>query len=64
MRLKTIGGQLQADKLLKIYEIAKKYGQNYIHITSRQSIEIPHIKLEDIETIKEELSESGLKLNP
>ncbi|WP_024834452.1 4Fe-4S binding protein [Ruminiclostridium josui] len=60
MRLGIAGGHIKADQLLKVYEIAKKYGQGYIHMTSRQSIEIPYIKLEDIETVKRELAEAEL----
>ncbi len=55
MRLGIVGGRIQAEQLLKVHEIAKKYGHGYIHMTSRQSIEIPFIKLEDIETVKKNL---------
>ncbi|NJD03537.1 MAG: 4Fe-4S dicluster domain-containing protein [Ruminiclostridium sp.] len=61
LRLRIVGGQIQADQLLKVHEIAKRYGQGYIHMTSRQGIEIPHIKLEDVETVKKELAEAGLQ---
>jgi anaerobic sulfite reductase subunit C len=61
LRLDIVGGQIQADKLLKVYEIAKTYGHGYIHMTSRQSIEIPFIKLEDIETVKQELAQAGMR---
>lgn len=61
LRLRVVGGQLQADKLLKVYEIANKYGKGYIHMTSRQSLEIPYIKLEDVEVVKQELKEAGLQ---
>lgn len=61
LRLGIIGGQIQADQLLKVSEIAKKYGQGYVHMTSRQSIEIPFIKLEDIEAVKSELAEADLQ---
>ncbi|GAB6154317.1 4Fe-4S binding protein [Desulfosporosinus burensis] len=62
MRIKVVGGQLRADKLKKVYEIAQVYGDGYIHITSRQGIEIPFIKLEHIDTIKNELLKAGLEL--
>ncbi|MFZ5987753.1 MAG: 4Fe-4S binding protein [Bacillota bacterium] len=61
LRLRIVGGQIEADQLLKVYEIAKKYGQGYIHMTARQSIEIPHIKLQDIEAVKKELLDAGLQ---
>ncbi|MCX7746485.1 MAG: 4Fe-4S binding protein [Clostridia bacterium] len=61
LRLRIVGGQLEAEKLKKVYDIATKYGEGYIHMTSRQSLEIPHIKLEDVETVKKELAEAGLQ---
>lgn len=61
LRLRVAGGQIQAEQLLKIHEIARQFGQNLIHMTSRQSIEIPHIRLQDIETVKKSLAEAGLQ---
>jgi anaerobic sulfite reductase subunit C len=61
LRLGIVGGQIQAEQLLKVYEIANKYGHGYIHMTSRQSIEIPYIKLEDVENVKKELAEANLQ---
>lgn len=61
LRLRITGGQIKAEQLLKVYDIARTYGQGYIHMTSRQSIEIPFIKLGDVETVKKELSEAGLQ---
>jgi len=61
MRLRIVGGQIEAKHLKKVYEIAEKYGQGYVHMTSRQGIEIPFIKLEDVEAVKNELTSSGLQ---
>jgi len=61
LRLRIIGGQIEAKQMKKVYEIAEKYGQGYAHMTSRQSIEIPFIKLEDVEAVKSELATSGLQ---
>lgn len=62
MRLKVVGGQVTTEQLQKIREIADKYGRGYIHLTSRQGIEIPFIRLEDIEAVKAELAEGGVSL--
>jgi dissimilatory sulfite reductase (desulfoviridin) alpha/beta subunit len=62
MRLKIVGGQVESGPLRAIYEISQKYGRGYIHLTSRQGIEIPFIKLEDIETVKQELARNGLEV--
>ncbi|TYQ15192.1 UNVERIFIED_CONTAM: dissimilatory sulfite reductase (desulfoviridin) alpha/beta subunit [Acetivibrio alkalicellulosi] len=61
LRLRVAGGYLDAQKLKKVYEIAEKYGKGYVHMTARQSIEIPFIKLSDVEEVKKELSSVGLQ---
>lgn len=61
LRLRVVGGHLKADELKKVYEIADRYGQGYVHLTSRQSVEIPFIRLEDVEAVKLELAEAGLQ---
>jgi anaerobic sulfite reductase subunit C len=61
LRLRIAGGYVKAEQLQKVYEVAEKYGQGYVHLTSRQSIEIPFIKLEDVEAVKQELAAAGLQ---
>ena len=61
LRLQVVGGNLTAENLKKIYEVAEKYGQGYVHLTSRQGVEIPFIKFEDIEEVKAELAKGGCK---
>lgn len=61
LRLRIVGGQIKTEQLLKVYEIAQRYGKGYIHMTSRQSLEIPFIKLDDIDAVKKELSDAGLQ---
>ncbi len=61
LRLRGVGGQVTAEQLKKITEVAEAYGQGYIHLTSRQGIEIPFIKLEDIEAVKAELAKAGVQ---
>lgn len=59
LRLQVVGGNVTAEQLKKIYEVAEKFGKGYVHLTSRQSVEIPFIKLEDVEAVKEELAKGG-----
>lgn len=59
LRLSVVGGQVTAEQLVAITNVANKYGHGYIHLTSRQGIEIPYIKLEDIDKVKEALAEGG-----
>ena len=59
LRLSVVGGQVSASQLAAITKVAEKYGRGYIHLTSRQGIEIPFIRLEDIDEVKEALAEGG-----
>lgn len=61
LRLQVVGGNLTAENLVKIAEVAEKYGDGHVHLTSRQSVEIPFIKLEDVDEVKEELAKGGCK---
>lgn len=61
MRLRIVGGQIKSEQLQGLYEISRKYGRGYVHLTSRQGIEIPFIKLEDIDIVKQELARAGLE---
>ncbi len=60
LRLRVVGGNITCGQLKKIAEVSQKYGDGHIHLTSRQSVEIPFIKLSDIEAVKNELAEGGV----
>ncbi|MDR3302955.1 MAG: 4Fe-4S binding protein [Treponema sp.] len=61
LRLRVAGGQLGAQQLAKVSEIAAQYGQGYVHLTSRQGLEIPFVGLDDIDAVKAELATVGLQ---
>ncbi len=60
LRVKVVGGTIPADKIRLIAGLAEKFGAGKIHLTSRQSVEIPFIKLENVEAFRRGLSEAGL----
>jgi anaerobic sulfite reductase subunit C len=60
MRIKATGGRIDAEKLRAIADAAEKYGHGYVHITSRQGIEIPFVKLEEAEEASSELKKQGV----
>ena len=60
MRLKVVSGNLDVEKLRAIADAAEKYGSGYVHITSRQQIEVPFVKLEDAEAANNELEKQGI----
>ena len=62
VRIRLVGGRLNVAELLKIKEVAEKYGKGYIHLTSRQGLEIPNIALKNLEKVEKELKEVGLKI--
>ena len=61
LRLAVTGGTLTVENLKKIAEVAEKYGDGHVHLTSRQGVEIPFVKLQDIDEVKEVLAEGGCK---
>ncbi|MBD5142424.1 MAG: 4Fe-4S binding protein [Ruminococcus sp.] len=61
VRIHITGGYVTANQLAKIAEIADKFGNGYVHLTSRQSIEIPFVKLEQIEAFKQALADGNLE---
>lgn len=62
MRLKTVGGHLTSEQLNAVQKVAEKYGKGYIHLTSRQGVEIPFISIDDIDEVKKELAKGGAKV--
>jgi len=60
LRLQVIGGNLTAENIKTVAEVAEKYGRGYVHMTSRQGIEIPFINVEQLAEVKEALSAGGV----
>ena len=61
LRLAVVGGNLTAENLKIIADVVDKYGDGHVHLTSRQSVEIPFIKLDDVEEVKDVLATGGCK---
>lgn len=61
LRLQVVGGNLTAENIKTVSEVAEKYGRGYVHMTSRQGIEIPFIKVEELAEVKEALAKGGVK---
>ena len=64
-RIRVPGGFLKAEYLGLIQEIADKYGDGTVHITTRQGFEIPGIHMEDIAEVNILLQPiiEGLEIN-
>jgi dissimilatory sulfite reductase (desulfoviridin) alpha/beta subunit len=61
LRARMPHGLYDAKSLSKINDIASKYGRSIVHATTRQGLEIPFIKFEDIENIEKELKFYGIE---
>ena len=62
MRLKSVGGHFTAAQLDTVQKVAERFGKGYVHLTSRQGIEIPYIKLQDIDAVKATLKQGGVEV--
>ena len=60
LRLSVVGGQLTGEQLAVITQVANEYGHGYVHLTSRQGVEIPFIRLEDVDVVKEALAKGNV----
>ncbi len=54
-RVRVPGGLINAKSMARITEIAEKYGDGTIFLTNRQGVEIPGIKLEDVDAVNKEI---------
>lgn len=60
LRSRIPGGYLKADALGKFMSLAKKYGKGYVHLSTRQCIELAWIHIRDLEKVKKELKKIGI----
>ena len=64
VRFKSAAGKLTTAQLLAINELAEKFGDGFITLTSRQEISIPFIKKEDFDAVERFCAENGLQISP
>jgi dissimilatory sulfite reductase (desulfoviridin) alpha/beta subunit len=60
VRARMASGIYDKEGLEKLGDIAKRYGRGIVHATTRQGLEIPFIRFEDIDEVEKELSSVGL----
>lgn len=61
-RIITENGVLTSIQVKSLYEAAEKYGNGQIAFTSRLTLELPGIKFEDIENVKEYVAKDGMAI--
>jgi anaerobic sulfite reductase subunit C len=59
VRVRMPAGVLPVEKMRGIARIARKYGSDEVHLTTRQTVEIPHIPVTDLEKIEKALNKNG-----
>jgi dissimilatory sulfite reductase (desulfoviridin) alpha/beta subunit len=60
MRLHSAGGNLTSEYLRAVADAADWYGKGYVHITSRQGVEIPFVHLSDTGDASEHMKSAGI----
>ncbi|GHT32109.1 NAD(P)/FAD-dependent oxidoreductase [Planctomycetales bacterium] len=61
VRFLVVGGNVSADTLSNAAVFAKRYGDGMVHLTTRQSFEIPHVPYEKLDAIRKAAAKVGLK---
>lgn len=62
VRIKIPYGRLSGQQLIKISDLADRFSNGILHITTRQDIQIYSVKMEDTPTLWEELNKAGLTM--
>ena len=60
LRVRVPAGQLNYEQTLRIGEVAQKYGNDYIDLTTRMQLELRYLQIADIAKVLQELKEVGI----
>jgi len=60
VRVRVPGGVATKKQLRTLNELSKEYGNGYVHITTRQDVQIHQVKIEDTPEVLFKLLEAGL----
>jgi dissimilatory sulfite reductase (desulfoviridin) alpha/beta subunit len=60
LRTRIPGGYLKADALGEFMRLAKKYGKGYVHLSTRQCIEIAWVRTGNVDKLRKELKKAGI----
>jgi dissimilatory sulfite reductase (desulfoviridin) alpha/beta subunit len=55
VRLMCPGGRVPLDKMERAVAVARRFGNGYIHLSNRQSLEIPYVNIADLAAVQDEL---------
>jgi sulfite reductase (NADPH) hemoprotein beta-component len=60
VRVKLPQGIVSADQVEALAEVASRHGRGFVHVTTRQNVQLHFIPLDEVGTILARLAESGL----
>ncbi len=60
IRVRIPGGKLNYQQAKKLGEVAKRYGNDYIDLTTRMQVELRFIRIKDLPTVLKELESVGI----
>lgn len=63
VRVKVVGGHVEAEQLAALARIAQSCGLGCVHLTTRQGLEIPNVHFRDIEKLRAGLAEVGMEFS-
>ncbi len=59
-RIKIPGGVLSADQLITLADAAERFGSGFLHLTTREDVQIYYLKLEDAPNLMRFLAAAGI----
>jgi dissimilatory sulfite reductase (desulfoviridin) alpha/beta subunit len=62
LRTRSSAGNFSQKQILVFADISKRYGREILHATTRQGLEIPYIRFEDIEKVEKEIKDAGINI--
>ncbi len=60
IRIRVPGGNATPEQLVRVAELAERYGHPSVHITTRGGLEVHHVAIENVPALRAALAEVGL----
>jgi len=60
LRVRIPGGRLNSEQARMVGKVAKRYGKDYIDITTRMQVELRYLRIEDIPQVLKDLESVGI----
>ncbi len=60
IRVRTDGGRLGSDRARGLADLAERHGRGWVHLTTRQQVELHHVRAEEVTAVLDGLAGLGL----